>query len=207
MNQSPYSIAVQITSRSVQHKENPEVVLPSAQRTEISRQFEQHFTIHWLPPNVRKRQSRMLSVDSTVYIFIQGLLVGSLLKPFFESMVKEAGKDFWTALKQFAARVWKAQADRSYKFRSTTYFIFQLEEDFLAIPVVFIGGSEKLTLEQCEQHLSNNLEDISASWPAILADIEKFRLGKTSTTHIHLITRDEAKRWMIHPMESSDFFK
>ena len=98
MAQPPYNIAIQVKSQTVQTEENPQVVLSSDERAEISRQFEKNFTIHWLPPSVRKRTQHMVAIDSTVYIFIQGLVVGSLLKPFFESMVKEAGKDFWTAL-------------------------------------------------------------------------------------------------------------
>jgi hypothetical protein len=109
--ETPIHVAVQVTSFGSADSS----LSRDAQRA-ITRDVVNYFDLVWLPPRVAY-QSNVAGawVDSTIYLLVTGFIFGSLVKPFVESVMKEAGQDFWSQLKKLVKQLRRSQAEETYR--------------------------------------------------------------------------------------------
>lgn len=171
----PIRVAVQITSSG-----SADSSLSRGAQHAIAQETGGFFELIWLPPRVAYRSDVAGAlVDSAIYLFVAGLAFGSLVKPFVESIMKEAGKDFWDQVKKLVLRLRKSQVEETYRVSGNVYVAVELGEEFVLFEldtgVVAGNVSEFRALEEL---LSRQLETLAADWEEIAKTIQNFGLGK-----------------------------
>lgn len=73
------------------------------------------------------------SLESSIILLVSGLTISGILKTFLESLIKDAGKDFWSLLKKTIKSLWKKQNDIVYRNKGVTFLMFRFGSDFVAI--------------------------------------------------------------------------
>lgn len=156
-----------------------EALLSRKDQLRISKELESDVEIHWLPRFGRLRQEAGYSVETLMLIIVAGWTLADVLKSFVDGAAKEAGKDFWQAIKSLVTRTRATQAENSYTVHGPVYVLFELEEDtggfFFSLPSVSAvdGNQEEVLLAS----LNEDLEAYAAAAPLVLADLEKFGVG------------------------------
>jgi hypothetical protein len=208
-------VAVQVLS-----SENSRLLTSPEDRNRITNDVANLWTVRWLPPVASDRPPNVAgaSESTTILLYLLGISFASLVKPLFEEMVKEAGKDLWKGIKQLVAKIHKTQSDESYHLYSTIYVVLELRDEFVAFEFRMEGAKDETTEAEIERDLASQLSEIASSWDRINELIAKFHVGDKSATGrfwngersmIHLICRREEGgeiRWQIRGVESAEFF-
>lgn len=191
------------------------MTLLADEKREIANQVQDQFGVVWLPGVSCGRESDGSSVATQVLLFISGLVLAGVVKPFFEAMAKEAGKDFWSGVKTLIARMWKKQTDKGYKNETRVCLVFELAHDHVAIKLRLPMSSSVDDYPPLwfETEVEKTLADVNRDWDSILADIQGLGIGQGQSQQslgsekmIHIITKHD-NRWMITPCPSVEFYK
>lgn len=206
------NVAVQVRSSN-----DVDMALTAEDRRLISNDLKPAINAFWLPPIAkdRKENTTGFELNSTILIFALGVGFASLIKPFAESVAKEAGKDFWTHIKKLTANIWNKQSQKAYQMSSKTYVFFELKDEYVAICLRLDNAAQaELTIENIEHIISNQLEELNESWDMIQSDIEKWNIGTLQQSmgmqnedkiNIHIIS-NTGEKWTIYPQKTWDFF-
>lgn len=150
---------------------------------------------------------------TTIVIFVLGVSFGSLVKPLWEGFASEAGKDLWTALKKLSAKVWRTQAQKSYRIEPTIEITFELQEEFVKIALRPEEAGRASSLADYEALVEAELTDLAIHWEQVQGDIKKFNVGaefgssdvlgnhsggrKVAVATVHKVQRVR-DQWVIH---------
>jgi hypothetical protein len=150
-------------------------------------------------------------------IFMLGVGLVSLVKPFYDGLAEEAGKDFWNVLKRLVAKIWEKQSSDAYAMSSDAYIIFELKDEHVGIRLSLshvIKG--EMGIQDFESLIDQSLKGLAASWEEIQSDIDQFDIGSSDANlpdftqafdkRIYIIRR-AGKGWRIFAENSSEFFE
>lgn len=207
MEVEPPLLAIRISS-----ERSPSLALSSDERDRLSRELQDVAVVRWLPQTITNDPlSAGISDQTTIMIFLLGLSLGAVAKPFWDGFASEAGKDVWKGLKQVAARIWKAQSDKSYRLEAHFEIVLELRNEFVVIECRPGVADKGVDLRQLEDAFQAELVSLAGSWDRIHADIRRLELGKQFGMHnirvttverqtgMHRIRRSSAGEWMISP--------
>lgn len=164
-----------------------------AVRDGIGQEVAGSFRIIWMPPKVTQTEGSGYSVASDILIFLSGVSLASVVKPIWEGVLKEVGKDIWGGIKRLICRVREEQAEATYNVAGSAFVVFELHDEhvLLQIPLPSVAKEDAQSRQELEQAVAERLKQLSDSWDSIQATIEKFDVGKkggaTSATGVHVI--------------------
>lgn len=197
--------AIQIRSRT-----SASIAFSSEERNQIEKELGDAFPVNWLPPVLRSREGNDAgnSDHSTILIFVLGMTLSSVIKPFVEEISKEIAKDFWANVKRLYAKLIHKQKAKSYRVSTRAYLFFELNDEFVAVELPAMGGAE-LTEAEFVAIIETELARLLEDWDNIVADVEHFEIGKLQPNHrdiatIHLIVRRGGSHYTIIPSSWED---
>jgi hypothetical protein len=197
--------AVQVVSSS-----SVRFALNREERSDVASLAAPDVTVEWLPARVAERKDTEAgsALESTVFIFLLGLGLGSIVKPLVEEAAREAGKDLWKGVKKLVSGVWRKQAKGSYNLQSVAYLVLEQGNDSLAIalhlPGLPVGEDDRDAY--IERIVTEQLQSLAYGWDALLAEVARWNLGGSVTGQVHVV-RERDGKWVVYPVDSREFFR
>jgi hypothetical protein len=204
---TPYNVAVQVFSRT-----GPELAFLEEDRAALRQELGEDFDLGFLPPVVRSHRPDVAyaNLETTIVLIFLGIGFSSIAKPFFQAAATEAGKDFWTAAKKLAAKLWQRQADRAYALTGDVVLMLELRDEHVAIRLHLnsrSAGEDPMT------SIETQLKQLADDWDQVNQLLTRFQVGRVSRNlsestdgafHVHLIAKRDG-RWDVRPIKASSF--
>ena len=212
---TPLPVSVQVFFES-QHS----LALTAADRDSTADEFDSELNLHWLPSNVKppKRDQAGYAEYADILFYVGASITavaGTFLSAFAvaagKAAGKEAGADGYKALRSLVAKLTAKLTKKSYNLRTRVLFIFDLENEYLAvqIPVHVDLVAREVSDEELESAIDDcvsvSVADLRSNWNRIEERIERFKLGREPwggllQENTHVVSRREG-RWVISPVE------
>ncbi|MEL6109162.1 MAG: hypothetical protein AAFU85_24405 [Planctomycetota bacterium] len=181
--------------------------------------------IIWLPHrSIVRRDAAGFSVDTTILLIAAGVAFASIVKPFVDAIAKEAGKDFWSVIKNVLGKTRAQQAEETYNISGNAYVLLEQGEDWVAIavPMATTSRSDAVSPEDATHKLLDEYFALLANdWDEIQGKVQDFNIGQQrgygkpqmsymnknppDQNVVHLV-RFERDRVTISPVPSDEFF-
>lgn len=186
--------------------------LTDEEQSEISQEVQTAFSIAWLDEEKNKNQSRLLietkkhlALESTVLIVFVGSVVGAIIKPFFEGVLQEAGKDFWNEVKQLTAKIWKKQNEKAYSLSCYTILMFEEENKHIAIELFLHDMKPNASESDYETVIAEKIENVLGQMDSISSSIQCLSGEPNPEKQIFVVRPVGSKNCEVNSMQQNMF--
>lgn len=173
--------------------------------------------VYWLPGIAKNRDKNEdgFEINSTTIVFALGVGFGSLAKPFFDSIAKEAGKDFWELVKNLISSIWCKQSEKAYSMSGKAYIFFELKDEHVGVRLELKSDRNSgVDLDEAREIIKGELNSLADFWEDINETIENHNVGKKGRasmndekkTQVHIVRQNNKGEWFIHARDAPEFF-
>lgn len=181
------------------------IAITDNEKREISDNFSDLVNVCWLDDKnqeesnfrPKKREVKYFTLETMVLVFIAGVGVSSLAKPFLNGFLGEAGKDSWQLLKKVFAKIWKTQNQKSYSIKNNTIVI--MEENSIRIAVEMrLRDIEKQSMDKdYDSFIDRMLDRMFEDLPRISKELSGVSNSYPDTICVIRQTNDGWRVWEI----------